>query len=240
MNVLNKSFIYFLITINSFDTTNTSNNTHIINDKYFATDACNQQFWTALLTLLETDSSITLTMLVEKYPDIKEDITKLYRVISDDNAMHYYDINKFLFSLNQSDYTILMSYLEPDGLNTPSDWSSIGSSDEELEDVVISFNLNEEIHSPIHSDNSLHDKVETIPPVETIQVAIPEPSPIITSAPRSISFYDPSMIPQREYMSKRTNYREYCTKKEKYSWYISYIVQCAEWIQVPNCIKKYF
>lgn len=254
MNVLNKSFIYFLITIHTFSK-NTNNNIYSINDKCYSTQICNQLFWNALLRILNTDgNSISLTTFVDQYPDIKEDIEKLYKLISEDSIIYFYDLNKFLFNLKSDDYTKLMRYLENDGLNTPSDWSSIGSSDEDLEDVTISFNIDETIHSPIHDvSQEVETKVDakqtvkiiqevvTKQKVETILDVQPTINPI-TEAPKSIRFYDPNIIPKREFKAKRKSYCEYCYEKNssRYSWYINYLLKCSEWIKVPIWIKKYF
>ena len=258
MNVLNKSFIYFLITLTHFNTMDGPGNTHQINNTFYSTPDCNQEFWDALLTLLQTENNIKLNTFTEQYPDITEDIQALYKHICNDNVIHFYDINQFLFKLNSEDYTTLMSYLTTDGLDTPSDWSSIGSSDEDLVDVVISFNINDSVHSPIHggtpevvaSDEEdakdtmvttdTKDTMVAAQQVEQILDAIPDSNPIM-EAPKSIRFYDPTIIPKREFHSKPKNYCAYCNDPpHKYSWYMSLILNCAEWIKVPNWVRKYF
>jgi hypothetical protein len=249
MNVLKNSFIYFLITITDFNNMDGPGNTHQINNTFYSTPDCNQEFWDALLTLLQTDNNnIKLMTFTDKYPDIKEDIQALYKHLCDDDVLHFYDINRFLFKLNSEDYTTLMSYLTSDGLDTPSDWSSIGSSDEDLEDIVISFNINDTVHSPIHAGNpevakdteNTEDTMVAAQQVEQILDASPDNNPIM-EAPKAIRFYDPSIIPPREFHSKPKNYCAYCNDPpHKYSWYMSLILNCAEWIKVPNWVRKYF
>ena len=256
MNVLNKSFIYFLISVTSFHTADGPGNTHLINNTYYSTSDCNREFWEALLQLLQSTNSISVATFIDKYPDIKKDILALYKRICNDTVMHFYDINKFLFKLNSDDYTTLMSYLKADGLDTPSDWSSIGSSDEEFDKVVISLNINDYVRSPIHDDISevesdedngdtsqVLEKIDTMVPVERVEQFLDkprEPSPIMV-APKAIRFYDPTNIPKKEFSAKPKNYCEYCNDPpQKHSWYIGILLKCNEWIRVPECLKKYF
>ena len=261
MIVLNKSFIYFLITITSFNTHDGPGNTHLINNTYYSTADCNHELWCALLTLLQSDKTIKLSTFTEKYPDIKGDIKALYKLICEDDVMHFYDINQFLFKLNSEDYNTLMSNLTSDGLDTPSDWSSIGSSEDDLEDVVISFNINDTVHSPIHTGDqevnsgSVGDAGgtgDTLGPVDTVEVvdAAPHVEQIFPSlqdnnpimeAPKAIRFYDPTIIPKREFHAKPKSYCAYCNDPPpKYSWYMSLILNCAEWVYVPKWVRKYF
>ena len=262
MNILNKSFIYFLITLTSFydSPMERSHRTHLINNTYYSTSNCNCEFWECLLKLLQVENSITLKVFTNKFPDIKDEIKTLYKLIGNDRVIYFCDINLFLLKLNSEDYTTLMEYILPDGLDTPSDWSSIGSSDEELEDVVITFNINETISSPIHVVNS-----EIIENTLVISDSDPKQNPLqenvaksdmlpdgksvdtveyinpIIDSPKKIKYYDPTIIPKKEFYAKQPKYCAYCNDKpQKYSWYMSLIVNCAEWIKVPTWIRKYF
>jgi hypothetical protein len=258
MNVLNKSFIYFLISITSFHTTDGPSNTHLINNTYYSTTDCNQEFWEALLQLLHSTNTISIATFNDKYPDIQTEIQDLYKRICNDTVMHFYDINKFLFKLNSEDYTTLMSYLKADGLDTPSDWSSIGSSDEEFDKVVISLNINDYVRSPIHdevsedeSDDDTEDTSHVLEKIDTMGAGAGEhveqfldkprePSPIMV-APTAIRFYDPTNMPKKEFSAKPKTYCEYCNDPpQKHSWYIGILLKCNEWIRVPECLKKYF
>lgn len=257
MTFINKDFIYYFITLKPCDDTEYVQPImhESGNNNYHATAARNLLFWEALLHLFGSDSSsISLTTFVDKFPQLRADIEKLYPLICDGSVLLFYDINKYLFSLGIQEYTILMSYLEIDELSTPSDWSSISNSDDDEE--ILAFNINDQVVSPIHVSHPVRfippSAYETSPkpspqvlpvppePLSPPSICSPETNKPIMEAPKAIQLYDPTIIPKKEYMTHRKTRKEYSSNKPKYSWYIAYIVQCAEWIQVPNCIKKYF
>lgn len=255
MTFINTDFIYFFINLKPVDGTEYDQTIiyESCNNTCHATGTRNLLFWEALLQLFGSDSSITLKSFVDKFPQLKADIEKLYQLICDGSVILFYDINKYLCSLGLHDYNILMSYLEIDELSTPSDWSSISNSDDDEE--ILAFNLNDPVVSPIHVTSPARfippSAYETSPkPPQVLPVppvTLPPPSfcppkttkPIM-EAPKAIRLYDPTIIQKKIYMTNRRIRNEYSYKKPKSSWYIAYIVQCAEWIQVPNCIKKYF
>lgn len=135
------------------DKDNTMKLFHFPENQSYSREISNLIIWRTLLENLNKEHFITIDDLVNEYTFLsKEDIINSCKMkITNDNNIYFYDFNKFMLSIVDTDYQKLLSLIKTDFLKTPSDWSTISSETSS----ITSFELNQEI---IDMDNNTNVK----------------------------------------------------------------------------------
>lgn len=164
MILLNCLFITNLL-IDSKVTTNNKDTTmklyHFPDNQSYSREISNLIIWRTLLENLNKEHFITIEDLVNEYTFLSnEEIIHSCKKITNDNNIYFYDFNKFMFSIIDTDYQKLLSLIKTDYLKTPSDWSTISSETSS----VTSLELNQEIIDIDTNNSNINTKVKFFDP----------------------------------------------------------------------------